>query len=123
VTDLAALAERWRGRAAELRRYAPDVANAFEDAAAEMEAFLTAVTNELLGLRAAAQESGYTVDHLRRLIREGQIANAGRPHSPRIRRGDLPRKTVGLGAVTDRRHLSGSPTQIARAVIASEGGR
>jgi len=48
--------------------------------------------DELLNLRTAARESGYSADHLGRLVHEGKIPNAGRPHAPRIRRADLPRK-------------------------------
>jgi hypothetical protein len=55
---------------------------------------LAAETEELLTLRAAAALSGYSEDHLGRLIRTQAIANAGRPGAPRIRRGDLPRRPV-----------------------------
>ena len=40
----------------------------------------------------AARESGYSADHLGRLVRDGKIPNAGRPGAPRIARRDLPRK-------------------------------
>jgi hypothetical protein len=46
----------------------------------------------LLTLTEAADRSGYSIDHLGRLIRDGTIPNAGRPGAPRIRRGDLPQK-------------------------------
>jgi hypothetical protein len=47
---------------------------------------------EILTLAEAAQESGYSGDHLRHLIADGTLDNAGRKGSPRIRRGDLPVK-------------------------------
>ena len=47
---------------------------------------------EVLTLRHASEESGYSVDHLARLIRESTIPNAGRPGAPRILRRDLPTK-------------------------------
>lgn len=47
---------------------------------------------EALTLKQAAERSGYSANHLGRLIRDGRIPNAGQPNAPRIRRGDLPRK-------------------------------
>ena len=43
-------------------------------------------------LREASLISGYTVDHLQRLVASGQLENIGRKGRPRIRRGDLPAK-------------------------------
>jgi hypothetical protein len=52
-------------------------------------------------LQEAALASGYTPDHLSRLVRQGRLVNYGRKHSPRYRAADLPRKPtrqlVGLG--------------------------
>jgi hypothetical protein len=84
-------------------------------------ALTTAVADELLNLRQAARESGYSVDHLGRLVREGRISNAGRPRSPRVRRRDLPRKASVLPAAATRLNLLGAtPGQIARAVVTSQ---
>ncbi len=52
--------------------------------------------DQLLTLKEAADRSGYSTDHLGRLIRDGTIPNAGKPGAPRIRRGDLPQK-AGMG--------------------------
>ena len=46
-----------------------------------------------LTLANAARESGYSTDHLGRLVRSGKTSNAGRPGAPRISRGHLPRDT------------------------------
>jgi hypothetical protein len=92
MTPLTGLVRSWRERAALLRPYAPFVARAFEDASTELERELETVADELLALRAAAEYSGYSADHLRRLVREGKLRNAGRPHAPRFRRADLPLK-------------------------------
>jgi hypothetical protein len=83
----------WRARAAELRRYgAAPAAVTLEAAADELGAALRSEADELLTLTAASAESGFSVDHLARLLRERRIPNAGRKGAPRIRRSDLPRK-------------------------------
>jgi hypothetical protein len=89
MSSLRGLADDWRARAARLQRYAPECANAFEDAAAELEA---ALADDLLTLTQAARECGYSSDHLGRLIRRGHLPNRGRPHAPRVARSDLPQK-------------------------------
>jgi hypothetical protein len=88
------LVAAWRDRAASLRRYAPEVANALEDVAGELEARLRETEADLLTLQAAARESGHSADHLGRLILAGKLENHGRKHAPKVRRGDLPRKAA-----------------------------
>ena len=56
-------------------------------------------SDALLTLREASARSGYSVDHIGRLLREGALHNAGRKGSPRIRAGELPRKPPrGVGS-------------------------
>ena len=120
--DAEALVAAWRGRAASLRRYAPEVANAYEDAAGELEASLRETGADLLSLQAAARECGYSSDHLGRLIRAGKLTNHGREHAPKEQRGELPSKPV-----TVRRLASGpkgpNMEEITRSAIASTRGR
>jgi hypothetical protein len=71
-TRLRDLATAWRATAVNLCRYG-----------AEQDCPLT--------LAAAAAESGLSVDHLGKLIRDGTIPNAGRKGAPRIRSADVPR--------------------------------
>ena len=59
---------------------------------AELDAAVSGDAGQLLRLSAAAEVSGYTADHLRTLIKSGKLTNYGRPHAPRVRRGELPRK-------------------------------
>lgn len=115
---VAQLVPEWRGRATNLRQWgaAEGPARAWEDAATELEAALRAADAELLTLEQAATESGYSTDHLGRLVRQGKVPNAGRQHSPRIRRGDLPRK-VGILPVAPV--IAISRVQIARSVVNS----
>lgn len=106
---------RWTSRLEEWRRFNVQVDGA--TLAAEVLADLQQVAaNEgdvALTLSAAADLSGYTTDHLSRLIRDGTIRNAGRKGSPRILRKDLPirpsRVASGRGApynaVADARFL------------------
>ena len=82
----------FRQKADELRRFTPPAATAFDDAADVVEAILQARGLDMLNLTDAAVESGYSADYLGRLVRDGKIANVGRPNAPRIRRRDLPRK-------------------------------
>ena len=57
---------------------------ALETCAAELEAALRQEDDTLLTLTEAARESGYSADHLGRLVRDGKIPNTGRPGAPRI---------------------------------------
>ncbi len=59
---------------------------------ADLEAVAQVATDELLTVAQAAAESGYSHEHVARMVREGTIPNAGRRRAPRIRRTDLPRK-------------------------------
>ncbi|MEQ1857237.1 MAG: hypothetical protein ABL963_12235 [Longimicrobiales bacterium] len=82
----------WRGRADELRPYAPAAAEAFTRAAVELEESLHADGAEELTLAEAAQESRYAARTLREKLAKGELPNAGARHRPRIRRADLPRR-------------------------------
>ena len=83
----------WRRKAKSLRRYGGETpAVAIERCAEELEATLVERDETTLSLVEAARESGYSRDHLGRLVREGKIPNAGRPNAPRIARRHLPRK-------------------------------
>lgn len=88
------LPARWREEAEKLReRYGlEELARTCEAHARELEASLNHTANELLNLRQAAAESGYSPDHLGELVREGRIPNAGRKNAPKIRRADVPVK-------------------------------
>ena len=87
------LSAAWRRRAKALRRYGSESpAVALERCAEELDATLVERDETTYSLVEAARESGYSADHLGRLVRDGKIPNAGRPGAPRIARRDLPRK-------------------------------
>ena len=94
VNALMALAASWREEAATLeRRYHDErAARIFRLLATELEHVVDQLDGELLRLSDAAAESGYSADHLRHLVADGTIPNAGRKGAPRIRRKDLPAK-------------------------------
>jgi hypothetical protein len=52
----------------------------------------------LLTIGEAAALSGYSQDHLRKLLRTGRVKNSGRKGKPLIRAADLPRKPGTLRA-------------------------
>lgn len=71
-----------------------------EDLTAELRELL----HEELTIADAADESGYSEDHLRRLVREGTLPNAGENGAPRIRRRNLPRKPDARAGGDDAVH-------------------
>ena len=92
-SELSSLIARWRTDAAVFRRYGRDAdAYVLELHATEVEAALQRTADEVLTLPQAATVSGYSAEHLGRLIRDAKLRNAGRPNAPRVRRGDLPSK-------------------------------
>ena len=83
----------WRKQAKALRRYGGETpAVALDRCADDLEATLVERDETTYSLVEAARESGYSADHLGRLVRDGKIPNAGRPGAPRIARRHLPRK-------------------------------
>ena len=93
-TPIEILPDIWRGQAEALRRYGGETpAVVLDRCAADLEATLRELDETTLSLTQAARESGYSADHLGRLVRDGKIPNAGRPGAPRIARRHLPRKT------------------------------
>ena len=112
-----ALVRAWRERAAKLREWAgsggESAAHAYESAAQELEQALGRHADELLTLTEAAAISGYSANHLGRLVRSGALANYGRRNAPRVCRSDLPLKVdrpiTGRGAydpVADAKSIS-----------------
>lgn len=97
------LVAEWRAEAERIRRrYQHDgLAGLCEAHADELEAALKAAAGREVTLAEAAEMSGYSRSHLRRLMDQGEIPNVGRPGAPRLRVSDLPmkpRRAGGLGA-------------------------
>lgn len=94
MKTLSELVTDWRNEADRIRHRYDDerLARLCEVHATELAERLRRHQDQKLTLQEAARRSGYSVSHLRYLIRDGEIPNAGRKGRPRIRRGDLPRK-------------------------------
>lgn len=105
------LAQHYRLEAERVEPYNPGAAFAWREAATAAERAWAEFGDELLTLAVAAAESGYSVDHLQRLVAEGEIPNAGQKGKPRIRRADLPRKATVAKSTSPN---VSSPSSIAR---------
>lgn len=124
MTPYRVLIDQWRQEASQLRnRYnGESLARLGETHAEELEKAIHEADNTPLSLSQASHLSGYSTDHIGRMIREGKIPNAGRKGSPRIRLADLPRKP-GLPRECPRPQLVGSSkSQVARSVLSHMGG-
>ena len=87
----------WRDDAETLRRRGVAAhATLLESCADELESALQQKHDELLNLTQASRVSGYSREHLGRLLKEERIPNAGQPGAPKIRRGSLPTKPASL---------------------------
>jgi hypothetical protein len=95
-------------------------ATTVETLAEELDAFVADWSDEPLDLQQAAAESGYSAEHLGRLVRDGKIPSAGRLNVPAIRRRDLPTKPGYLPQAVSELHLPREvPQQIARSIVDS----
>lgn len=90
------LVSKWRAEARQAReRYGPfgaSIADLAETHANELESAMRSADDEVFSLEEAHAWSGYSKSHLRAMIREGTIPQAGRKGKPGIRKGDLPIK-------------------------------
>ena len=117
---LSELVAKWSTRRDEYRRLGVLVDGAIlcEEALADLQEVMETRSTETLTLQQAARESGYSTDHLGRLVREGDIDNVGRPNAPRIRRADLPTKSGHLPQGKEPGHLTTtSKRQVALSVV------
>ncbi len=124
---LEALAETWRTQAELFRRRGQDAtAVLIESLAEELEGDLGEWQDEHLTIKDAAAESGYSAEHLRRLVREGELdverAPGGTSHM-RLRRGGLPAKpSKGRKEVAENQTSTYDPEEDARSIARRLGG-
>ncbi len=86
------LESRWAARRDELRRLSAlvDGATLLDEVLVDLDH--AAAAEPLMSLTAAAPLTGYTADHLSRLIRNGSLTNYGKKGSPRVKLSDCPKK-------------------------------
>jgi hypothetical protein len=87
---------RWRSRQQEWGRVRAQVdgATVCEEILIDLEALAADADEQLVTLTEGAEISGYSREHLGRLVRQGLLQNYGRPNAPKVRRGDLPRRPL-----------------------------
>ncbi|HVS61812.1 MAG TPA: helix-turn-helix domain-containing protein [Gemmatimonadaceae bacterium] len=69
-----------------------DGAKLIDETLVDLETVVNGAGTETLTIAEAAARSGYSQDHIRRLIRNGTIPNVGKRRAPRVLATDLPRK-------------------------------
>ena len=110
------LAARWRREGASLsRRGLREPAALLASVVEDLDEALRKEAREPLTLQEASALSGYSVEHLGRLVRTEDIPNAGRKGAPRIARRDLPIKSGVLAVPVPSAELD--CTQIVRSAI------
>lgn len=92
-TTITELTTAWREQAKELERYqAHAQAATLQLCAAQLDETARRIDDGVFSLADASRRSGYSVDHLSKLVATNRIPNAGRKGKPLIRAGDLPKK-------------------------------
>jgi hypothetical protein len=86
------LLERWESRRHEWLRLGSLVSGAAiaEEVLVDLQSLISMESTRQLTIAEAAELSGYSVDHLRRLISECKLRNVGRKGAPRLLLSELP---------------------------------
>ncbi len=119
TATVADLIDRWETRRASLARL-----NAQVDGAALAGDILAdlaglAAAEQPISLSAAAAGTGYTPDHLSRLIAQGKLTNYGRKHAPRVRLSECPTKPKHAIRLAERYANAYHPITDARSLVGS----
>ncbi len=116
---------KWRAEAERFEKHGcAEVTNTYKILAGELERDLINCENELLSIKEAAAESGYSEETLRRRVRKGEIAagrSNGKNSHPKLRRGDLPKKPVRRKAASTS-PIPYNPVEDARDIAQRLGG-
>ena len=110
------LVTRWRSEADTVERCGHEsTGKLIRRLVGELEEALRDDQDETLKLPEAALESGYSLEHLRKMVASGKIPNAGAKGRPLIRRGDLP------NGPANPKGRFGSPEDDARSFLSRSG--
>jgi len=121
---LSELVAKWSTRRDEYRRLSVmvDGARLCEEVIADIRLLIKTQGETVLSLSGAAEISGYSREHLGRLVKDGKLANVGQPGAPKVRRIDLPMKRGTLPGQGLTSHIAGaSKRQTVRSVVDSGG--
>lgn len=113
--------DKWAAEAEAMERRGVSVTGAslLAEVLADFRAAVASEAEAILSLSEAAARSGYSDEHLGRLVREGRVPNAGRKGAPRIRLADLPRKPGSLAPAGPRAY---DPNADARTLLSRQRG-
>jgi hypothetical protein len=97
--------DQWAIRRDEMKRLkaSVDAATICEEFLSDLEEILRASGETRLSLGEAAEMSGYSSDHIGRLVRSGKLRNVGRKGAPRVLLGDLPCRAMSSLAPAQQR--------------------
>ena len=94
------LIERWRSEMDTLRKWGAG-ADILGRCINELESVLDAEKLEAITLGEAVRVSGYSYSSLQKKVAGGELPNIGKKGSPRVRKGDLPKKAAISGGIAD----------------------
>lgn len=119
---VSSITEAWSQRACEFDKHGLEPgAKLIRTLIAELSEQSSHYLAEPLTLESASKESGYSPDHLARLVRKGILKNLGKKGAPRVSRRELPiRPALAQPAL----RLQLAPTsrhQVARSLIRKRG--
>jgi hypothetical protein len=91
---------RWAHRRDELKRLHASVDGALlcEEFIVELQELIESRRSATLTLSEASELTGYSRDHLSRLMRQGLLTNVGKKNKPRLVAGELPKRVKPVAA-------------------------
>ena len=109
------LASQWENDAQLMAQYgSPQQADVLRHCSRKLFEVIKSEKDVLLTLTLASQVSGYSADHLGRMVGEGRLTNYGRKGSPKLRLGDLPKKPRAVVAANSGGY---TPNADARSIL------
>jgi hypothetical protein len=119
---VSSVTETWSERACEFDRHGQEAAATVMRAlATELAERCSQYLAESLSLQTAASETGFTRDHLARLVRQGVLKNRGKKGAPRVSRRELPVRPALAQPVAPLQLASTSRHQVARSLTPKRG--